>query len=615
MTKMLWNDDYLKDFAQRTISPASLIQFWELDDDDEVVFKAKNKRKFLTKFLPELGVRNLVMGNDAQDLPTSVLVFVRGNRCQEISPADLETITKKLFSFMGELGDELVGHIFTSNSLFTKTTLRTIADLYDRKPFVDTRDTAYRFFKNGWVEITKDGVSPLKAYGTIPEGYIVWNSTIIPRDYHDAEDVVVVEPPKRTGAKKNNLLANYEKLQPKKPSQRDTHYKDFITNLSRDNNDAIDEEALNRIKLAIGYLCHRYNISSNRKWVTVVDKFVRGMAKGSSNGGTGKSVLLKSLKAVMNYCELPGKEFSKSSNDKMAFSKVNSSTELIHFEDAISKTFNTQRLFTQTTGEFHIRRNRSDWVSIPCESAPKMAISSNHPLAGEGSSYTRREFVCEIGSFYRLKLEREGILPPQLHGGKHICDDAEWDKNDWVEFYRFIFECVSLYLSQEDGLPVSLGSNEYQRAKLIELVDSEELFDYFVDKLNGYADANEEVFVEQFYQEVREAFPYETRRINNQILWEWLVAVGKFVNVFPNPELHYTLDKQRLNKERWGRWVAAGMKYWKNKNGKCPELNDRVQVFEVERTKTTTPTPTKFQIPVELPSPEDTNVGIETHIK
>ena len=42
MTKMLWNDDYLKDFAQRTISPASLIQFWELDDDDEVVFKAKN---------------------------------------------------------------------------------------------------------------------------------------------------------------------------------------------------------------------------------------------------------------------------------------------------------------------------------------------------------------------------------------------------------------------------------------------------------------------------------------------------------------------------------------------------------------------------------------------
>ena len=74
---MLWNDDYLKDFAQRTISPASLNQFWQLEDDDEVVFKAKNKRKFLTKFLPELGVPNLVMGNDAQDLPTSVLVFVR----------------------------------------------------------------------------------------------------------------------------------------------------------------------------------------------------------------------------------------------------------------------------------------------------------------------------------------------------------------------------------------------------------------------------------------------------------------------------------------------------------------------------------------------------------
>ena len=131
--------------------------------------------------------------------------------------------------------------------------------------------------------------------------------------------------------------------------------------------------------------------------------------------------------------------------------------------------------------------------------------------------------------------------------------------------------------------------------------------------MNGYADANEEVFVEQFYQEVREAFPYETRRINNQILWEWLVAVGKFVNVFPNPELHYTLDKQRLSPARLQRWTNAGMNGWTNKNGKVLGKDDKVQVFKAVRKETPNATSKEeFEIPIILTETDKEQVGIHT---
>ena len=53
-----------------------------------------------------------------------------------------------------------------------------------------------------------------------------------------------------------------------------------------DEETVVNKEALENVELAIGYLCHRFNKDSNRRWVVFVDKFYDGLDGDTSNGGT-----------------------------------------------------------------------------------------------------------------------------------------------------------------------------------------------------------------------------------------------------------------------------------------------------------------------------------------
>lgn len=602
MSKILWDEKYLRHFAAGLLTTNIQNQFWDVEtspDGSETVcdMKAHNYRKMLMKFFPSLGVWNLVMGSGQDGLPTTTLVFVRGSRVQEIDGATLKTIAYKIFSYLGSLGDEIRANLYNGNTsnIFNKEALRTIPDLEGKAPFADNALSAYRFFRNGWLEITRNGVSPLRSYEDIPEDFIVWNSSVISRDYVQSDSRQVLESQLKglmsdaihplTGEtihSKNERVALCQEWKQKvdecEDKSVDTHYKDFVTNLARTDEGEVDDDALERLKLAIGYLCHRYHISSKRRWVTLVDKFWDGAPQGSSNGGNGKSLLINSLGAVMNLTNLDGKSFKKGRSDTAAFAPVTPATEIVHFDDASDK-FDSERLFPLTTGDFHIRRLYKNPFSIPAKSAPKIAITSNHPIPGNGNSYKRREFIVEVGNYYRLQDENYELTPYEIHGHKHIATD-EWNAADWTEYYRFVFECISLYLAK-GGLPKGGESEFYVRAKLLACIGSEEVLDFLISKLEEYAEHGSEVFAEVFYKEVRAAFPTETEDITNIVLWNWLSEVGKAIKKYPNKHKNGSLDKQRLTDERLARWGAEGMSSWADKNGKVPGHGDRVQVFKV----------------------------------
>ena len=602
MTKLLWDENYLRSFTQELLTTNISNQFWDIetspDGEEEVCdFKAKNYRKMLMKFYPSLGVWNLVMGNGDDGLPTTTLVFLRDNRVQELDVDTLRTITYKIFSYMGELGDELRANLYNTktNPIFNKEAVRTIPDLEDKTPFADNALSAYRFFKNGWVEITSNGVSSLRSYDDVPEDFIIWNSSVIARNFcvQDTKEVLenkiiklnaeAIHPVTGdTVTSKNERVALFTELKQQIDAfdgkAPETHYEDFVTNLAKDDEGDVDATSLERLKLGIGYLCHRHHVSSNRRWMLLVDKFWDGISTGSSNGGNGKSLLINSLGAVMNLTNLDGKSFVKGRSDAAAFAPVTAASEIVHFDDASDK-FDTERLFPLTTGDFHIRRLYKNPFSIPAKSAPKIAISSNHPLQGSGNSYVRRQFLVEIGNHYRLQDENYGLTPYEIHGYKHLVSD-EWNETDWSEYYRFVFKCISLYLSK-GGLPKGGESEFYIRAKLLASIQSEEILDFLIDKLEEYGEHGNEVFAEVFYNEVRCAFPLETADISNTVIWHWLGEVGKAVKKYPNKNKNGSLDKQRLTDERLARWFAEGMSGWSNKNGKVLELNDKVQVFKV----------------------------------
>ena len=606
MSKLLWDENYLRSFTTELLNTNISNQFWDVEtspDGEEKVcdFKAPHFRKMLMKFFPSLGVWNLVMGNGDNGLPTTTLVFLRGNRVQEIDVNTLRTITYKIFSFMGNLGDELRANLYNTrtNPIFNKEALRTIPDLEDKEPFADNALSAYRFFQNGWVEISRNGVLPLRSYEEVPENFIIWNTSVIARDYQvtETKDVLdgqlqslladAIHPDTGEVVTNPNERAELFQMWKKKVVDFDgeapeTHYKDFVTNLAKDDEGEVDETSLERLKLAIGYLCHRFHISSKRRWVLLVDKFFDGYSADVANGGNGKSLLINSLSGLMNITNLDGVAFSKGRSDTAAFAPVTPATEIVHFDDASSK-FDVDRLKPITTGDFHIRPLYKNPFSIPAKSAPKIAITSNHPLQGKGNTFVRRQFIVEIGNHYRLQDENYDLTPYELHGYKHIASD-EWNDADWSEYYRFVFDCISLYLSK-GGLTKGGESEFYQRASLLNSIGSEEILDYLIIKLDEYAEHGQEVFAEVFYKEIRSAFPLETADLSNTVLWNWFGEVGKAVKKYPNKHKNGSLDKQRLTDDRLARWNAEGMTDWKDKNGKVPQHGDRVQVFKVSSMK------------------------------
>ncbi len=600
-SKILWDDDYLRSFVDRLLKIEYANQFWEFGEDDEVLeYKDSHYRTMVEKFLPSLGIWNLNLGDSEEGTSIRQLIFMRDGRCQNINSKTLRTILNKVWIYMGELGDQLRNRMIKtgrSNPLYTESFLENIPELYDKTPYLDKSTSVCRFFQNGWVEITKEGVSSLRPYKDLPDDVIIWNSNVIQRDYVTTETFEVLEKQLLkissdsinpiTGERiddeqeRKRLFRQWKNKMESVPSVTpNTHFRDYVENLSRNDDGEIDSTSLERIKLSIGYLCHRYHVQSKRRCVVYVDKFYPGRSRDVSDGGTGKSLIPKCLGELMNRTEVNGKKMEKGKNDLFPFGNVKMTTELVHIDDVTSK-FDFEKFFNHVTGDFEIRKmGRVD--VIPSHRSPKMVICSNHPIQGEGNSFSRRQFIVEIGNYYKVMDEEyDGLTPYEIHGYKHLGSD-EWSETDWSEFYKFVFECISLYLKQ-GGLPRGGESRDYKRQKLEVLIGSSDLIDFFVRKFEEYSEHGEEVFVEVLYKEVRSLFPDHTKDVLNGTIWSWFKEVGKMMRMGCNFHLKVkgSLDKQRLTEDRWNRWVVEGMEHHQDKDGKSPQKGDRVQVFKV----------------------------------
>ena len=101
------------------------------------------------------------------------------------------------------------------------------------------------------------------------------------------------------------LIKEWEAKVEEQNTPRDAHYRDFVTNLAMTADGDICPVTLERLKLGIGYLCHRHHFADKRKWVEIVDRDF-DVSRKRADGGNGKSVLIKSLANIMNVTELDG---------------------------------------------------------------------------------------------------------------------------------------------------------------------------------------------------------------------------------------------------------------------------------------------------------------------
>lgn len=184
---------------------------------------------------------------------------------------------------------------------------------------------------------------------------------------------------------------------------------------------------------AIGYLANSYKDSSVAKAVVAVDG--KQSEVGDSNGRSGKSLIggLLQRTAVTQY--INGKVVD-AAKDQFVWSEITEKTKIVFIDD-VKRDFNFELIFANITGDWSINQKGGGRFTIEYKDSPKIYLTTNHMLSGEGSSFMDRQWIIAFSDFYNEKHK------PEHDFGFRFFD--EWDPVQWNLTWNMIAQCVKLY--------------------------------------------------------------------------------------------------------------------------------------------------------------------------
>lgn len=287
----------------------------------------------------------------------------------------------------------------------------------------DTRSQTFLYFKNCYVEITKDQV--------------------IKRNYLDDS--------------KNIFLKSLQKEQNFEYTSEEGDFSKFISNLCND-----DAKRIESLRSILGYLISRHKDESKAKAIIFTDENMNSEA-----GGTGKSLLCRAISQVRNLVTIDMKK-SDPSAERFMYSVVNRETNILEIEDP-TKRFDFKNLFVKITGDFEVEVKGKSVFSIPFDKSPKICITSNYVLGANAESVNRRKVEFEIANFYNAKFS------PADEFGRNFFSD--WDEVEYNKFFAYMIKCCQIYLSK--GIVEAKSINIDEKRLIIEY--STELLEFFRD--------------------------------------------------------------------------------------------------------------------------------------
>ena len=253
----------------------------------------------------------------------------------------------------------------------------------------DTKTKSFFAFKNGILEVDKN---QYKLVDYIDVNGYVWESQIIQRDWISLDE--------------------YQ-----------NEYMTFIINVS--NGEPLP------IECSIGYLLSTYKNKMNNKAIILNDEVI----SQNPEGGTGKGLFVQGLRQIRKVSILDGKTF----DDKKSFpyQTVSPETQVLVFDDVL-KNFNFENKFSLVTEGMTLERKNKDAIKLKVEDSPKMVISTNYAIKGEGNSHDRRRHELEIAQYYGKNLT------PYDEFGRQLFDD--WDLEDFQKFDNYMIYCLQSFL-------------------------------------------------------------------------------------------------------------------------------------------------------------------------
>jgi predicted transcriptional regulator len=325
----------------------------------------------------------------------------------------------------------------------------------------DTIDTAYIYFNNKAVKVTKDGFELIDYIDL--DGF-VWKKHIIDFDFKHIEDV-------------------------------ECDFSKFIDLIS-----GKEQEKVNAITSTMGYLMHSFKTSANNKAIILNDETI----SENPNGGSGKGIFWNALSKVKRVSDVNGKSFSFEKS--FPYQTVSADTQILVFDD-VQKNFKFENLFSVITEGITLEKKNKDAIKIPVSKSPKIIITTNYTLGGVGGSFERRKLELEFSSYFSSKHT------PLNEFGRMLFD--EWDYAEWLRFYNYMLKCLQMYLvngliqydykNLETRKFIKESSFEFyewateETIKINERINKSSLFDLFINDFPDYKNGQFKLTHKRFF--------------------------------------------------------------------------------------------------------------------
>lgn len=422
---------------------------------------------------------------------SSIFVRVENNLIDHTSEDEIKDF---VLQYLDSLEDKSIYNFFADKTRYFKDDFLSMLKSVDVYFIADTRDTAYLYFQNCAVKITKDDTTIIDYLDL--EGF-VWKDHVIHRVYKKCED---------------------------------THcdFKTFIFNVCNKDNVRVKS-----MESTLGYLLHAHKNLSYSPAVILNDEVI----SDQPNGGTGKSLLVNALGQMKKLVIIDGKAFAFERS--FAYQLVSADTQLLCFDD-IKKHFEFERLFSVVTEGITLEKKNKDAIKIPFEKSPKLILTTNYAVKGAGQSFERRKWELEFKQHYTT------TNTPYMEFGKLFFGD--WSDEEWCAFDNYMIESLQLYLKS------GLIKSEFVNLKIRKL--SAETCHEFIEwcgLLKGTPGSdklrfNEKLYKHELYldfiQDNPDFAPKAKMTVSRVKFYQWLVSYGIYATGI-NPE------EGRDNKSRW----------------------------------------------------------------
>lgn len=349
-----------------------------------------------------------------------IIIRIKDNIIEQFQPHQLRGFIVRHFHSLDEdeleqlncPKDLLIEKLHRSlGTLTTEEKLSLLFDLEGKEELnivQDTIDTAFFFYENGFVEVTKDSIE-LKPYLKLP-GYI-WKDQILKRPFQKLHYSEWEQG--QYFAFANNVSDNYTK-----PDGRPNNPDRFAA-----------------FSTLTGYCLHKF-FNTKLKMPVFMDARISEYPDGRS----GKSLHCKGIRQMLNadpengkQCiVIDGKTFDP--ENRFKYEDLHISTRVFVIDD-VRRGLSIELFFNSIVDGFmRERKGEKEKVRIWC----KPIITLNYTISLHGGSAKDRVVEFEFADFYSVTK-----TPEQVHGCWFFRD---WDLMEWQRFDNFMLQCVADYL-------------------------------------------------------------------------------------------------------------------------------------------------------------------------